>query len=161
MLPATFSDVQSQNMGTYVPTLLPMNFCLPRLLPRPPCFSESLYHSESSSFIVSPSCFHNHQNVRMHHPRHLKNKTKFSLTFSSSCYICSSSVKIGIGAIISAIFQPRNYRSFDSFFLPVLALTAAFTKAPCNNHLNFRTLVTLRDMTEIRIQRNYPRTTFM
>lgn len=47
------------------------------------------------------------------------------------------------------------------FFLPVLALTAAFTKAPCNNHLNFRTLVTLRDMTEIRIQRNYPRTTFM
>lgn len=152
-------------MGTYVPTLLPMNFCLPPLLPRPPCFSESLYHSEFSSFIVSPSCFNNHQNMRMHHPRHLKNKTKFSLTFSSSSYICSSSsssVKIGIGAIISAIFQPRNYRSFDSFFfLPVLALTAAFTKAPCNNHLNFRTLVTLRDMTEIRIQRNYPRTTFM
>lgn len=152
-------------MGTYVPTLLPMNFCLPPLLPRPPCFSESLHHSEFSSFIVSPSCFNNHQNMRMHHPRHLKNKTKFSLTFSSSSYICSSSsssVKIGIGAIISAIFQPRNYRSFDSFFfLPVLALTAAFTKAPCNNHLNFRTLVTLRDMTEIRIQRNYPRTTFM
>jgi len=106
-------------MGTYVPTLLPMNFCLPPLLPRPPCFSESLHHSEFSSFIVSPSCFNNHQNMRMHHPRHLKNKTKFSLTFSSSSYICSSSsssVKIGIGAIISAIFQPRNYRSFDSFF---------------------------------------------
>lgn len=49
----------------------------------------------------------------------LKKKTKFSLTFSSSSYICSSSsssVKIGIVAIISAIFQPRNYRSFDSFF---------------------------------------------